>query len=402
MAPEKTHIVHLLARYKQGNCTKNELRQLQRYLSNDRYNHEFEEALSMSLLEAGNEHLLKEDKLQYLYRSIATKTTEVEVRRNRLSVWSYVAAASVLLTIAVSFFFYERHSGEADIPIDLVSEANVAPGGNRATLTLADGRVLTLSEQQHGIVMSDQIQYEDGASVPGTPEGTGAATDGPPETVSYTLATPRGGTYQLTLPDGTKVWLNAESALTYPERFAEGERVVTLEGEGYFVVAQDARRVFKVISKGQEVEVLGTEFNVSAYPDAAGTSTTLVQGRVRVISANGDTPHMPEVLLNPGQRAENSGGAEIAVRRVNVASYVAWKEGIFYFDETTLTDAMDQLSRWYDLEVSYQDPVPQTHFYGEISRNKTLKEVLAILQEGGIRFRIEKDEGRNKVVVLSR
>src|SRR5690606_32526660 len=129
----------------------------------------FEDALSMSLLESGNEHLPTEDKLKHLYRSIAVKTTAAEERRNRVSVWSYVVAASALLAVAVSFYFYKGYSVEADVPEDFISETNVAPGGHRATLTLADGRVLTLSEQQQGIVMSDQIQYEDGGSVLGKP-----------------------------------------------------------------------------------------------------------------------------------------------------------------------------------------------------------------------------------------
>lgn len=388
-------------RYKEGKCSDDELRQLQRYLTDDAYTSLFERALGTSLLEQSDDFVfkeIKENKLEDLYRSIISKTMEKEVRRNSMAPWMYAAAALVLMAAAISLYRYIIQSVRMEATVELTTEPNVAPGGNRATLTLADGRVIKLNEQQQGIVMRDQIQYEDGTVLLDSDGLTGAGNDNSFDTIQYTLATPRGGTYQLTLPDGTKVWLNAESSLTYPARFAEGERVVSLAGEGYFVVAQDARSAFKVISDGQEIEVLGTAFNLSAYPDAR-TNTTLVQGRVKVVSVNRNTSKKLQVMLSPGQRAENL-GAEITVRQVNIAAHVGWKNGVFYFDETRLMDAMDQLSRWYDLEVSYQGPIPDTHFYGEISRDKTLKEVLAILQEGGVRFRIETEGGRNRLLVL--
>ncbi len=401
MASEKTHIIYLLQRYKQGRCTEDELRQLHRYVSADQQADEIDEALATSLLEMGSEPQLKEEKLEYLYQAIAAKTTQTKQRRIRRSAWIYAAAASVLLAVTVSFYFYSHHVAQPDLPTTAVAEADVAPGGNRATLTLADGRVIKLSERQNGIVMHDRIRYDDGAAVLDDGGSTAAPADATAP-VFYQLATPRGGTYQITLPDGTKVWLNAESSLTYPARFGDDERVVTLSGEGYFAVVRDERKAFKVITNGQQVDVLGTEFNVSAYADAKDIRTTLVEGRVRVGSVDGSAADIHSVVLNPGQQAENSGKGKIVIRDVNAASYISWKEGIFYFDETKLATAMDQLRRWYDVDVSYQGRIPDTHFYGEISRDKTLKEVLDILQEGGIRFSIEKEGKRNKLVVLPR
>lgn len=400
MASEKTNIVHLLQRYKQGDCTEDELRQLHLYVSADHDADALNEALSTSLLEAGDEPQLKEEKLNQLYRAIAAKTTQAKVRRHiGRAVWIY-AAASILLAALVSLYFYS-HVTESGRDKTMVVETDLAPGGNRATLTLADGRVVKLSEQRNGIVMRDQIRYDDGAAVLDDDNLRNVPTN-PATAVSYQLATPRGGTYQITLPDGTKVWLNAESILTYPTHFDGDERIVTLSGEGYFAVARDERKTFKVIANGQQVDVLGTEFNISAYADAGDIRTTLVKGRVSVGSAEGHATGVRPVVLNPGQQAQNTGAGEIVVHDVNVTPYISWKDGIFYFDETKLVTAMNQLSRWYDVEISYQGQIPDTHFYGEISRNKTLKEVLDILMEGGVRFRIEKEGDRNKLIVLPR
>ena len=401
MASEKTNIVYLLQRYKKGKCTEAELRQLQRYVSTERYANELDDALGMSLLDSGYDVGLAEEKLERLYQSIAAKTTRVKVQNGRRFTWAYAAAASVLLVAAISLYFYNGYSGRIEPSLERVANVDVAPGGNRATLTLADGRVVKLSEQQKGIVMDGQIRYDDGAMLLDNQRGGDIPAD-PSKTVFYTLATPRGGTYQITLPDSTKVWLNAESSLTYPAQFTGDERVVTLDGEGYFAVAHDERKVFKVISNGQEVDVLGTEFNVSAYSDAAETQTTLVQGRIKVALTGNDATNLTSVVLDPGQQAANSRGTQIDVRNVKVASYVGWKKGVFYFDETRLAVAIDQLSRWYDLEVHYQGQIPDTHFYGEINRDKSLQEVLEILQEGGVRFSIEKEGGQNKLIVLAR
>lgn len=270
--------------------------------------------------------------------------------------------------------------------------AAIAPGGNRATLTLADGRSVRLSEQQAGIVVGDGISYLDGSKVTATPND---AFDDQSLTFN-SITTPKGGTYRITLADGTQVWLNAESVLTYPSRFANDERAVEVAGEAYFAVTKDADRPFKVVSAGQTVEVLGTEFNVSAYPDAAEKQTTLVEGSVVVLpTGRTESP----IRIKPGQQVR-VGHGDPAVLDVDVAPYTAWKDGYFVFNGTALVAAMQQVGRWYDLEIQYEGNTPNTPFYGKISRQSRLSDVLDILKAAEVKFRLAgQDEGK-RILVL--
>src|SRR5690606_29570385 len=228
--------------------------------------------------------------------------------RTTYRMWIAVAAAvMIFLTVSATIYLITRKESH---PIKLASthRTDVAPGGNRATLTLADGRVITLDEAQDGIVIGGgEITYSDGnrlAGVVGNEAARRAMT-------FLTLSTPKGGTYQVTLSDGTKVWLNAESTLKYPADFSGAERTVTLIGEAYFSVVKDTKRPFKVITDGQEIEVLGTEFNVSAYPEESEIKTTLVVGKVRLSlaaevsgAASGNSQYLE---LVPGEQAIISG-----------------------------------------------------------------------------------------------
>jgi len=272
----------------------------------------------------------------------------------------------------------------------------VQPGGNSATLRLADGTLLQLKKQASGIVMGDHITYENGESVGTTiydKQGTGVD----PSKVLLELTTPLGGMYQITLPDGTKVWLNAASSLKYPMSFAKNERKVTLVGEAFFEVTKDRSRPFKVLSKGQEIEVLGTEFNVNAYPENESIKTTLITGKVKL---SNDNHALPPMYLKPGQQSINTDGRDIRIANVDVAPYIAWKEGLFYFDETPISDALRQIGRWYNVEVRYKSNLPQTHFYGRIKRSKPLREVLEVLEESGLRFELSKDRGNTILFVI--
>lgn len=287
--------------------------------------------------------------------------------------WWWSAAAIILFSFLGVWFF----AGNTDHRVASIDD--IHPGGNRAMLTLADGRTVMLDETQSGIIVGEaDIVYQDGSSkiaaLSESVEGGGPMT--------LTLNTPRGGTYQLTLPDGSKVWLNATSTIRYPVRFGDRERIVELEGEAYFEVAKEVKRPFKVLSQDQEIRVLGTEFNVSAYGEDEEIKTTLVDGTVEVIA------RQEAVILKPGQQATyNKQG--VAVQSVDTAPYTAWKDGHFHFRRTPLAEIMKQISRWYDVEVVYEQGIPLETFSGKVKRDVSLKGVLNIFQWSTIDVHLE-------------
>lgn len=304
-------------------------------------------------------------------------------------------AAVVLLSVSVGLLIWQ--AGQDTTPRE-ISAAEIAPGANRATLSLGGGRTIALDESHRGIVVGKgEITYSDGTSEVTSLED-GASIE------RLVLSIPKGGTYAVTLPDSSTVWLNSASTLTYPSRFDDRERVVFLEGEAYFEVRQSRGRPFRVVSAGQVVEVLGTEFAISAYADESEVRTTLVKGRVQV-SANGGVTASEAAsggkprMLKPGEQAVNHAGT-IDVRNVDVNPYTAWKDGLFYFDRSSPQAAIAQLARWYDLEVTYQGKLPQVPIFGVIDRNKPLASVLKSLEKTGLKFSVTQTEGINRLTVL--
>lgn len=296
------------------------------------------------------------------------------------------AAASLIIGIVSTWAFLENSSKpESEIVTQKVED--VAPGGNRAVLTLADGSTIDLSENQGGIVVGEKLLYLDGSEV--LAKETGGERNGAPDTRYAVLSTPKGGTYQVALPDGTQVWLNAASSLRYPISFAGNERAVEITGEGYFAVAKDSNKPFRVISHGQTIEVLGTEFNVSAYPDNDEVKTTLVEGLVRLSSAEHGGDRFFELI--PGQQATKR-GADVDIKDVDVSQYIAWKSGMFYFKNTPFKDFMKQIADWYDVEVVYEGRVPNDTFGGEMRRDVSLLTVLDLLKASEIDFKIKENQ----------
>ncbi|WP_262245300.1 FecR family protein [Parapedobacter soli] len=325
-----------------------------------------------------------------MYRQLMAKVRTKPKRSVLIRMMPY-AAAILVVVLGVGYFW--TGWPEKAAPVDPQAVQDIPPGRNRATLTLTDGRVIDLSEEQEGIIVGKGITtYADGSNVVdqaglmvegSIPERSQSAT-------TYQLSTPRGGTYQITLPDGTRVWLNAGSLLTYPSRFEGERRIVELTGEAYFDVREQvssstgALWPFVVLSDGQQIEVLGTEFNVSAYPDDAETKTTLVTGRVRVGSNEG------AILLQPGEQAQVSiGGLGLRVDPVDTELFVAWKSGKFHFRKTPLADVLKQVSRWYDVEVAYNGEIPEETFSGKIRRDVSLMGVLDILRLSAINVELK-------------
>jgi transmembrane sensor len=311
----------------------------------------------------------------------------------RPSSWRWAAAAAVLLT-AGGLGYHAFHTGHEQKPLAAHPSPvknDIAPGSNRALLTLANGTQVVLTSAQNGLLSQQgntkviklnngQLAYDAGSP---SPEG---------KTIYNTVSTPRGGEYQVILPDGTKVWLNAASSLRFPTAFSDKDRTVLLTGEAYFEVAPGKDKPFIVQAGETRTTVLGTHFDVMAYADEKAIRTTLLEGAVKMEKDQTGS------LLEPGdQGAFEPGSDKLTTKKVNVDATVAWKDGYYYFDRTKMEDVMRQISRWYDVDIVYQGAVPQDEIVGKIPRTAYVSEVLHVMELIGIRFQIE---GR-KIVVLS-
>lgn len=309
-------------------------------------------------------------------------------RMQRLWRAGRVAAVVILLAGGVWLWKQQRPAEMADSKA--ISARDIAPGSNGAVLTLADGSEVVLDSTTGGV-----IAQQNGAVVVLT-NGLLAyqASGNSSEAVMYnSMRTPRGRQFQLTLPDGTRVWLNSASSLRYPTVFGAKERRVEVTGEAYFEVAQNAAIPFKVsVAGGAEVDVLGTQFNINAYNEGKAIRTTLLQGSVRVRDTAGKASG---VILKPGQQAIVQQDITVA-DKVNLDQVMAWKNGLFDFEGMGLQEAMQQLERWYDIEVVYENGIPDNPFGGAITRNVSLDGLLKMLKEGDLSFRMEK--GRKLII----
>jgi ferric-dicitrate binding protein FerR (iron transport regulator) len=288
--------------------------------------------------------------------------------------WKY-AAAIVLICGAVAYLWNTQQQekpalSKTSVPAPV--ENDVAPGGNKALLTLADGQTIVLDSAANGA-----LAHDGGAEIRKTADGqivyaAGAAAAREP-VVYNTMSTPRGGQYQVTLPDGTNVWLNAASSITYPTVFAGPSRTVKITGEAYFEVTKDPAKPFIVETRAESIRVLGTHFNVNAYADEGPVKTSLLEGSVQVAGK----------VLRPGQAYTD--GKVIAT---NVEQDVAWTQGVFDFHRVPLAQAMRQLSKWYAVDVVYEKGVPDIVFGGSMGRDLNLSQVLSFLEKAGVHFRL--------------
>lgn len=384
MPQETSRITYLLQRYTSKTCTRQELEELFAYIAARP-----DDAALQGFMETTYQHMppsepLPEVDLDSVYNNIIQPAPA-----RRTFPIRYAAAAAVLLAIATLGGIWLR-SGRADKqqpPMEQQTAAGITPGVNKAVLTLADGTTIPLdsNSQQTLSIGNASISRQNGHLVYSDHAGAGAAN-------YHTLSTPRGGQFRLTLPDGTRVWLNSASSLRYPTYFTGNERKVELQGQGYFEVAQNAGQPFKVTINDMEVQVLGTGFDIMAYQDEATINTTLVEGAVQV--KQGATTR----LLKPGQQAVlNQASHALSVQEADVQKIIAWKNGLFVFNNMTLTAILREVARWYDVEIVYT-VTPSAELYGGgISRNLELSGVLDLLEANGSNhFRIE---GR-KVIVL--
>ncbi|WP_119079886.1 FecR family protein [Chitinophaga alhagiae] len=386
MPQDLSRINILLQRYVQKTCTREELDELFARIAEMPDNDTLQQLVEEAGLHMPAAAQLPEVDYESVYNSIIQRPP---AKRRKLFTFSRVAAAAVILLLAGAAYrwWLPRETRQATPPVVQQLLADVAPGGNKATLTLADGSTVTLdSTGQREINTADtrvtqqngQLLYGEDAEAPGLQY--------------HKLSTPRGGQFKVTLPDGTRVWLNSASSLRYPTAFTGKERTVELEGQGYFEVAQNATQPFKVMVQGMEVQVLGTHFDVMAYGDEATINTTLLEGAVKVKAGENVR------LLQPEQEAVlDRQSRRVTVQQADVKKVMAWKNGLFVFNNMALPAILREVARWYDVDIVYQ-ATPSSELYGGgISRNLHLSNVLHLLEASG--YNHFKIEGK-KIVVL--
>ena len=330
-----------------------------------------------------------------IWESIQSKSKQAKVipiKRNKA--WMVAASVIVIMHAAGGYFYFNENVPQPIAKVEKPQKSiknDVAPGGNKAVLTLANGSTIILDSAQNGTLSKQGnvriIKLDDGQLAYDQSDVSAG------QAVGYnTISTPKGGQYQLTLSDGTRVWLNAASSLRFPATFSGRERKVELTGEGYFEVAKNKEKPFEVSVNNAVVTVLGTHFNINAYSDERVVKTTLLEGSVKVTKGNAGA------LITPGEQARiNNSTGEITVKEeVDLDEAVAWKNGKFIFNDADIKSIMRQLEKWYDVSVIYDKEVPDEEFVGSISRNVNVSQILEMLEKtGSVNFEIK---GRTIIV----
>lgn len=351
--------------------------------------------MSNSNTEIDYDHTQKE-----IWNAINKQTT---INKSQFNVpkrnWYYFSAAASIIFICFIFWFSNFFLAHKQSSISTAQ--TIQPGSNKAELILADGSIIAIAEKENGIVANQdnshivkngngQIVYSEAQSNHSSPaDDTGQANN---KIVYNTLRTPKGGQYQVVLTDGTRVWLNAASSITFPTVFSGLERIVEASGEAYFEVAKNPKKPFKVISKGHVITVLGTHFNLYAYAEDPYVKTTLLEGSVQV------SAHNESVIIKPGQQSTyDVNNQKLSTRTINAEGAIAWKEGYFEFNNEDLPTIMKKLSRWYDIDVQYDKTFVNQRFNGSVSRFEDAAKVLKMLEyTGTVHFKIN---GRRIVVM---
>ncbi len=398
MPDKKIHDAELFNRLLNGKLSSAELEELMQWLGADKLEPQAVELILQQLKRPDiNEQVNPEiiSRLEARLPLILAQTnpqngTVISLFRKK---WlRYAAAVVFILGLGLCFFLTNRpHNENVLTPIAHTnSSEDIQPGKEGAVLTLVDGSKLVLDSLGNGLITTQngtKVMLRNGALVYNADQSS-------PIAAGYnTMTTPKGRQFQLVLPDGSKVWLNAASSIRYPIIFTGNERKVEITGEAYFEVVKNTSLPFRVkMNEGREIEVLGTHFNVNSYDNEESINTTLLEGSVRVNNKNS------RIVLKPGQQARVGATEKINVLDdVDVDRVMAWKNGIFDFQDASLEEVMRQLERWYDIEIVYEKNIPRLEFFGKMGRDLTLSAVLRGLEKSNVQFRME--SGR-KLVVL--
>lgn len=386
---DKTEFLKLVTKYNQGTATEEEKSFLNAY---DQLFEELENPLNQ--LKAEDKNRLKQSMLNEIKLKMTTENEPVKQKYSWN--WKWLAAAVLVMACTAAIFFSKtnKQTQTALLNKQNIQDTLITPGSNQAVLTLANGQKITLNDKANGLLSEESgvlitkdddglLKYEIAANA---------------EAAIHTMSTPRGGQYQLVLADGTKVWLNADSKITFPSRFDGNERKVEVIGEAYFEVAKNKDKPFKVVSKNQVIEVLGTHFNINNYEDEDAAKTTLLEGSVKISSINnGLINNASSKTLKPGEQATiNQGESKIQISETDLETAIAWKNGYFRFNKIDMQTMMRQVARWYDVNVEYKGAISKDLFVGNLRRSDNIEEVLHILKMSKINASI-----KGKTIIIS-
>jgi hypothetical protein len=392
-------LIELLGLFVDGGISREEFDLLFDYIRANQEDEELNIAIDTVFKNSKKFNLLNSDDKELIFQSIIRNKHFDSEFQNEIEIiptfaprmWYQLGiAASILILITTGLFFYSNRTADDKIAAKVVEtkDSIITPGDDKAILTLSDGTKIILEDAKNGILANQA-----GVSIQKTSDGellysfSNSANTVAPETkeniIYNKIETPVGGKYQVNLPDGSKVWLNSSSSLRFPALFNGNTREVELSGEAYFDVSKNKSKPFKVITKDQIVEVLGTQFNINSYSDEGPIKTTLIEGSVKIIYKD------KVVLLSPGQQFQPKESVA-AVVEADTEEVVAWKDGYFIFKNEDIKSIMRKVSRWYNVEVSYSGNIPEVGFGGNISRSKDISEVLDVLQlTNAIHFKVE-------------
>lgn len=383
---KQERIYILFTKYLEKRCTDAELDEILRYFQLPEYDEQLIQLIEQELdreIEVDDSMIksIGDDIADRLFKHTRPQTSFIQRR------WIPYVAAAILMFFAVATTIYYISSADLEGNRLVATEEVILPGNSRATITLSDGQVLTLSEEHEGVVNTgNSLIYTDGSTIKTLEENQ-----------HVVLTTPRAGQYAITLSDGTRVWLNAASQLVYPTRFESNERSVQVKGEAYFEVVHDSSRPFIVHTEGQCIKVLGTRFNIHAYDGGKIQHTTLAEGSVEVQAVGGQG----KVRLEPGQQAVSKGDrTDLSITRVDPYEYTSWKDGVIALHGYELGEIINQLERWYDVDFGeVPEGIKSDKLYGMIRRDVPLNDVLQTLRDNykNIQFEIN---GRR--VIMSR
>lgn len=400
---DQDRILYLFEKYLQRKCNPSEVKELVHLLQSRSASGKLALDLERIWIRTKEEQKSYDVDWQNMYQHI-TSNRHLSISKNRKSKKRKIYAIAAVLTglITISGILYissHKYAEEKILPASLSTEMahDVSPGGNKAILILSNGKKIILNRAANGNIAkqgniqiikldSGELAYHASANNPASPAP-----------IQYnTIETPVGGQFRVTLPDGTKVWLNAVSSIRFPTSFTTKERKVTVTGEVYFEVAENPSQPFIVNANNTQIKVLGTHFNVNAYSNEAETKTTLLEGSIKVVPVSNDKNAL---VIAPGEQAKvNSDGKIFLVKEADTDEIMGWKNGLFVFHDDDLQTVMRRLSRWYNIRVEYKNNnIPSSHFTGAIRREVNLSEVFKMLElTGGAVFDIE-----DKKVIVS-